>query len=169
MVGLSGLITPSLDEMVGVAKEMERRRMQVPLLIGGATTSKAHTAVKIATEYGQPTVHVVDASRVVGVVSDLLDPDRRRALEKDNRELQDRLREQHAGKMNRALRPFEEARANRLWLDFSDLPVPSFVGTRVVEPSVATAIARLRLTPESINSRANGRAGRFPEQRWLRL
>jgi 5-methyltetrahydrofolate--homocysteine methyltransferase len=137
-VGLSGLITPSLDEMVTVAKEMERRHMAVPLLIGGATTSKAHTAVRIAPEYSQPTVHVVDASRVVGVVSDLLDPGRRQVLDRDNRELQERLREQHAGKMARVLRRFEEARANRLWLDFSDLPVPSFVGTRVVEPSLAT-------------------------------
>jgi 5-methyltetrahydrofolate--homocysteine methyltransferase len=137
-VGLSGLITPSLDEMVTVAKEMERRHMALPLLIGGATTSKAHTAVRIAPEYSQPTVHVVDASRVVGVVSDLLDAGRRQALDHDNRELQERLREQHAAKMNRALRPFEEARANRLWLDFSDLPVPSFLGTRVVEPSLVT-------------------------------
>jgi 5-methyltetrahydrofolate--homocysteine methyltransferase len=137
-VGLSGLITPSLDEMVGVAREMQRRRMTVPLLIGGATTSKAHTAVRIAPEYGQPTVHVLDASRVVGVVSDLLDPERRRALDRENRELQERLREQHAAKMKRVLLPFQAARANRLWLDFGDLPTPSFLGTRVVEPSLAT-------------------------------
>ena len=77
IVGLSGLITPSLDEMVSVAKEMERRGIELPLLIGGATTSKQHTAVRIAPEYGQPTVHVLDASRVVGVVGDLLDGDRR--------------------------------------------------------------------------------------------
>jgi 5-methyltetrahydrofolate--homocysteine methyltransferase len=137
-VGLSGLITPSLDEMVSVAKEMQRRRMTVPLLIGGATTSKAHTAVRIAPEYGQPTVHVLDASRVVGVVSDLLDPVRKRALDQDNRELQEKLREQHAAKMKRPLLSFEAARANRLWLDFGDLPTPSFLGTRVVEPSLAT-------------------------------
>src|SRR5207253_149968 len=124
VIGLSGLITPSLDEMVRVAKEMERRRLKVPLLIGGATTSKAHTAVRIAPEYGRSTVHVVDASRVVGVVSDLLDADRRQVLDRDNRELQERLRQQHAGKMSRALLPFEEARANRLWLDFSDLRPP---------------------------------------------
>ena len=79
IVGLSGLITPSLDEMVSVAKEMERRGLELPLLIGGATTSKQHTAVRIAPEYAQPTVHVLDASRVVGVVGDLLDADRRRA------------------------------------------------------------------------------------------
>src|SRR2546425_6882579 len=79
-VGLSGLITPSLDEMVNVAKEMERRGLQLPLLIGGATTSRLHTAVRIAPEYSAPTVHVLDASRVVGVVSDLLDGDRRVGL-----------------------------------------------------------------------------------------
>ena len=77
VVGLSGLITPSLDEMVNVAREMERRGLDLPLLIGGATTSKQHTAVKIAPAYSQPTVHVLDASRVVGVVSSLLDGDRR--------------------------------------------------------------------------------------------
>src|SRR6185312_13219747 len=75
-VGLSGLITPSLDEMVAVATEMQRRGLKMPLLIGGATTSKQHTAVRIAPAYDNVTVHVLDASRVVGVVSDLLDPDR---------------------------------------------------------------------------------------------
>src|SRR5204863_6165423 len=80
-VGLSGLITPSLEEMVNVAREMERRGLRLPLLIGGATTSRQHTAVKIAPAYAQPTVHVLDASRVVNVVSDLLDPDRRAELD----------------------------------------------------------------------------------------
>ena len=79
IVGLSGLITPSLDQMVDVAREMERRGMELPLLIGGATTSRQHTAVRIAPAYSQPVVHVLDASRVVGVVSDLLDPERRAA------------------------------------------------------------------------------------------
>ena len=77
VVGLSGLITPSLDEMVHVADEMERRGLDLPLLIGSATTSRQHTAVKIAPAYAQPTLHVLDASRVVGVVSDLLEPERR--------------------------------------------------------------------------------------------
>src|SRR5207245_1108855 len=95
-VGLSGLITPSLDEMVNVAKEMERRRLTLPLLIGGATTSKQHTAVRIAPEYSQPTVHVLDASRVVRVVSDLLDGERRAALDEENRADQERLRVRHA-------------------------------------------------------------------------
>ena len=81
LVGLSGLITPSLDEMVNVAKEMERRGLDLPLLIGGATTSRQHTAVRIAPAYTHPTVHVLDASRVVGVVSALLDPERKAALD----------------------------------------------------------------------------------------
>src|SRR5213075_1855384 len=92
VVGLSGLITPSLDEMVNVAKEMERRELDLPLLIGGATTSKQHTAVRIAPVYSEPPLHVLDASRVVGVVSDLLDPQRRLALASENEELQERLR-----------------------------------------------------------------------------
>src|SRR5256885_6689048 len=95
IVGLSGLITPSLDQMVDVAREMTRRRMEVPLLIGGATTSRQHTAVKIAPEYESETVHVLDASRVVDVVSQLLDPARRPLLDGENRELQERLRVQH--------------------------------------------------------------------------
>src|SRR5207253_3709804 len=93
VVGLSGLITPSLDQMVDVAREMERRGMELPLLIGGATTSRQHTAVRIAPAYSQPVVHVLDASRVVGVVSALLDPARRQTLDADNRAEQDRLRD----------------------------------------------------------------------------
>src|SRR5207253_3375628 len=93
VVGLSGLITPSLDEMVHVAEEMERRGLDLPLLIGGATTSKQHTAVRIAPAYSQPTMHILDASRVVGVVSSLLDGARRETLDMENRELQERLRE----------------------------------------------------------------------------
>ena len=136
-VGLSGLITPSLDEMVTVAKEMQRRGMTVPLLIGGATTSKQHTAVRIAPEYEAPTVHVADASRVVGVVSSLLDRSRAEGFAEDNRQLQERLRSQHSSRGRRALLPFEEARRNRLVLDFSDLPRPSFTGRRAVEPPLA--------------------------------
>ena len=137
-IGLSGLITPSLDEMVNVAKEMQRRKLDLPLLIGGATTSKQHTAVRIAPEYGQPTIHVIDASRVVGVVSDLLDPGRREVLDRSNRALQEKLREQHAGKATRPILPLAQSRANRARLDFADLPVPEFTGTRVVEPDLAT-------------------------------
>jgi 5-methyltetrahydrofolate--homocysteine methyltransferase len=138
VVGLSGLITPSLDEMVTVAKEMERRGMRVPLLIGGATTSKQHTAVRIAPAYSASTVHVLDASRVVGVVSGLLDPARRDAADRENRELQQRLREQHEGKSARRLLSLDAARENRLRPAFDQLATPSFVGARLVEPSVAT-------------------------------
>jgi 5-methyltetrahydrofolate--homocysteine methyltransferase len=136
IVGLSGLITPSLDEMVNVAKEMERRGLDLPLLIGGATTSKQHTAVRIAPAYDQPTVHVLDASRVVGVVSDLLDAGRRVTLEQENAELQERLRAQHAEKERKPLLPIEQARANREQVDFGELPVPAFTGVRVVEPAL---------------------------------
>src|SRR5947207_2820561 len=136
VVGLSGLITPSLDEMVNVAREMERRGLDLPLLIGGATTSKQHTAVKIAPAYSQPTVHVLDASRVVGVVSSLLDSARREALDTDNRELQERLREQHAERVRKPLLPIAAARENRHRVSFDVVPTPSFTGARIVEPSI---------------------------------
>ena len=140
VVGLSGLITPSLDEMVNVAREMERRGLDLPLLIGGATTSKQHTAVKIAPEYSQPTVHVLDASRVVGVVSSLLDGERRATLDVENRELQERLREQHAERDAQAAAAArggarEPAPSSRS----TTCPCPSFTGTRVVEPDARRA------------------------------
>jgi 5-methyltetrahydrofolate--homocysteine methyltransferase len=137
-IGLSGLITPSLDEMVKVAKEMERRGMTQPLLIGGATTSKQHTAVRIAPEYGPPTVHVLDASRVVAVVSSLLDEERRPAFARENVELQERLRSQHAERGRKPLLTLSEARANRHVVPFDDLAAPPFTGTRVVEPDLKT-------------------------------
>src|SRR5438128_3328162 len=140
VVGLSGLITPSLDEMVTVAREMERRGLDLPLLIGGATTSKQHTAVKIAPAYSQPTVHVLDASRVVAVVADLLDPARKALLDEENRALQERLREQHAERDRKPLLALEQARANREQVDFAELPVPAFTGTRVVEPPLETLV-----------------------------
>jgi 5-methyltetrahydrofolate--homocysteine methyltransferase len=138
VVGLSGLITPSLDHMVDVAREMERRGMDLPLLIGGATTSRQHTAVRIAPAYSQPVVHVLDASRVVGVVSDLLDPERRARLDAENRAEQDRLRDLHAEKERKPLLPFAQARENRHRVSFDDLPVPEFTGRRLVEPDLAT-------------------------------
>jgi 5-methyltetrahydrofolate--homocysteine methyltransferase len=137
VVGLSGLITPSLDEMVGVATEMDRRGLDLPLLIGGATTSKQHTAVKIAPAYAQDVVHVLDASRVVGVVSDLLDGARRARLGAENRELQERLREQHAEKTRKPLLALEEARANAERVSFDGLPEPAFTGARAVEADLA--------------------------------
>jgi len=134
LVGLSGLITPSLDEMVFVAKEMTRRKMHLPLLIGGATTSRQHTAVKIAPEYGESTLHVLDASRVVDVVSSLLSDDRRAAFEQENRDLQERLREQHGARKERPLLAYGSALGNRLKIDWTreTLPEPSFIGRRVL-------------------------------------
>jgi 5-methyltetrahydrofolate--homocysteine methyltransferase len=133
MIGLSGLITPSLDEMVFVAQEMERRGIQLPLLIGGATTSPQHTAVKIAPEYRQPTAHVLDASRVVDVVSSLLSDERRPAFEEKNRALQVRLRDQHKAKRERPLLSYEEALANRPRFDWPEAFVkPAFLGGRTL-------------------------------------
>lgn len=135
-VGLSGLITPSLDEMVTVAKEMDRRGLKLPLLIGGATTSRQHTAVRIAPAYERTTVHVLDASRVVGVVSDLLDSDRAEALAVRNREDQKLLREQHENKQRKPMLTLEQARANREVVEFGELPTPAFTGVRIVEPDL---------------------------------
>ncbi|HVU78782.1 MAG TPA: vitamin B12 dependent-methionine synthase activation domain-containing protein, partial [Gaiellaceae bacterium] len=143
VVGLSGLITPSLDQMVDVAREMDRRRLELPLLIGGATTSRQHTAVRIAPEYVNETVHVLDASRVVDVVSQLLDPPRRRALDEENRALQERLREQHAEKVRKPLLPVAQARANRPRVQFDDLPAPPFLGTREVQPALADLVPHI--------------------------
>ena len=134
-IGLSGLITPSLDEMVSVAKEMNRRGMKLPLLIGGATTSRQHTAVKIAPEYEGATVHVLDASRAVNVVASLLDENKREGFEERNREEQAMLRRLHADKIKKPLVRLEEARSKKLVLDArkKDIAVPSFLGNRVVE------------------------------------
>ena len=120
IIGLSGLITPSLDEMAHVAREMEREGLKLPLLIGGATTSKAHTAVKIAPGYGQPVVHVLDASRAVPVVSNLISAEHRPKFAAQVREEYDRVRAQHAGQTARLL-TLEEARANAPKLKFDDL------------------------------------------------
>jgi 5-methyltetrahydrofolate--homocysteine methyltransferase len=138
IVGLSGLITPSLDEMVHVAKEMERRGLDLPLLIGGATTSRQHTAVKIAPAYGRPTLHVLDASRVVGVVADLLEPERRARLDGENRVAQERLRALHAEKERKPLLPIGRARANREAVSHDEVPEPGFLGTAVAEADVAS-------------------------------
>ncbi|WP_093173526.1 methionine synthase [Sinosporangium album] len=136
-IGLSGLITPSLDEMVTVASEMQRRGLKLPLLIGGATTSRQHTAVRIAPAYEGSTVHVLDASRVVGVVSDLLDEERAEELAVANRAEQQRLREQHEARERRPLLTLERIRANPEAVPYGDLPVPAFTGARRVAPAIA--------------------------------
>ena len=131
LIGLSGLITPSLDEMVHVAREMEREGFSVPLLIGGATTSKIHTAVKVAPGYKKPVVHVLDASRAVGVVGNLLSPDAREAFAASNRSDQELARETHRGRREqRPLLTLAEARRRRIPIDWAKSPItrPSFTG-----------------------------------------
>ena len=135
MIGLSGLITPSLDEMVHVASEMERLSMQVPLLIGGATTSAKHTAVKIAPRYDPPTVHVLDASRSVGVVDRLLNPKRREALIAENRDTQRQLVSSYKQRSQIKLVPYQEALQRRFVTDWPTVRIdrPSFLGARVLK------------------------------------
>ncbi|MEJ7735098.1 MAG: methionine synthase, partial [Polyangiaceae bacterium] len=134
MVGLSGLITPSLDEMVHVASEMQRRGMTMPLLIGGATTSRQHTALKIAPTYEHSTVHVLDASRAVSVVAGLLDPRQRITVDAKNREDQARLRVLHGKKAGRKLLPLESSRENRERIEWraADLAKPPVPGRRTL-------------------------------------
>ncbi len=137
IVGLSGLITPSLDEMVHVSREMQRQGLDLPLLIGGATTSAAHTAVKIAPEYAGPVVHVLDASRVVNVVSSLLNPERRPAFVGEVRQAQEAQRQDFAGRRTRRpLLPLADARARHPAIDWSaaDIPAPEFLGPRTFDP-----------------------------------
>ncbi len=136
VIGLSGLITPSLDEMTHVASEMERQGFNLPLLIGGATTSRAHTAVKIAPSYGQPVIHVLDASRSVGVVSALLNPEQKPAFIEKTRGEYQKLREDHAGKSReKKMLTLEEARANRTRINWATtrIDTPAFLGRRVIE------------------------------------
>ena len=136
MIGLSGLITPSLDEMVHVATEMQRQKFELPLLIGGATTSPAHTAVKIEPQYDGPVIYVKDASRSVGVAQALVETDTRAALIEKTRRENARRREQHAGKSRLAPQlSLDEARERRHKIDWSDYapPQPAFTGVRVYD------------------------------------
>jgi len=135
LIGLSGLITPSLDEMVHVAREMQRLKMTTPLLIGGATTSARHTAVKIAPVYEQPTVHVLDASKCVGVVEKLLNPKLTEEFVRTNKETQQHLVESYNQRQERKLVTYEEAVARRFATDWASLRIdrPSFLGRRVLD------------------------------------
>jgi len=134
LIGLSGLITPSLDEMVHVAREMERQGFKLPLLIGGATTSRAHTAVKIAPNYSEPVVHVLDASRAVPVSTSLLSDDGKPAFVAQHRADYDALRKAHAAPKQKVV-PIEAARARRTPIKWraEDLPVPGFTGVRALD------------------------------------
>ena len=149
-IGLSGLITPSLDEMVHVAQEMEREGFRLPLLIGGATTSRAHTAVKIAPHYRASTVHVLDASRAVGVVNSLLNEELKSAFDNKTREDYERLRQEYAAKTReKKLLTLDEARANRIQIDWSSyvLPKPEFLGVRVCAPMLGDLIEYIDWSP----------------------
>jgi 5-methyltetrahydrofolate--homocysteine methyltransferase len=134
MIGLSGLITPSLDEMVHVAREMERQGFKLPLLIGGATTSRAHTAVKIAPHYSEPVVHVPDASRAVPVTTSLLSDEGKSAFVAQHRADYAALRKAHAAP-RQTIVSLETARARRTPIKWrsEDLPKPSFIGVRVLD------------------------------------
>jgi 5-methyltetrahydrofolate--homocysteine methyltransferase len=133
MIGLSGLITPSLDEMAHVARELQREGFSVPLLIGGATTSKAHTSVKIAPHYAQTVVHVLDASRAVGVVGSLANPEMKPVFDEKNRQEQEKTRQQHAGQRVKLL-SLDEARRRGPKYDFKpeEIAKPEFTGTRTL-------------------------------------
>jgi 5-methyltetrahydrofolate--homocysteine methyltransferase len=134
VIGLSGLITPSLDEMVHVAREMERQGFKVPLLVGGATTSRAHTAIKIAPHYSEPVVHVLDASRAVPVTTTLLSVEGKSDFVAQHRAEYEAVRKAHAAP-RQAVVPIETARARRtpiVWRD-EDIPNPSFTGLRVLD------------------------------------
>ncbi len=132
IIGLSGLITPSLDEMVHVAREMERRHLTTPLLIGGATTSKLHTAVKIAPRYSSPTVHVLDASRAVGVVNAILTEKRDDFVRGVRAEYEKLRQQQDARAADRTILPIEEARRRKPVLSFAPVK-PPFLGVRVLD------------------------------------
>jgi 5-methyltetrahydrofolate--homocysteine methyltransferase len=150
VIGLSGLITPSLDEMVYVAKEMERQGFKVPLLIGGATTSAAHTAIKIAEHYSGPVVHVLDASRSVPVTTSLLSKDQRDAFAAENREKQQKLRDNFLGGPKKETLTLADARAAGPKFDWANYvpPVPSFAGTRTIEnPSLRELAKFIDWTP----------------------
>ena len=151
-IGLSGLITPSLDEMVHVAKEMQRQGFTVPLLIGGATTSPAHTAVKIAPEYPHGVVHVLDASRVVNVASALLSPEQKPAFVADLVAKQQRQRDDFAARLKRTpLLPLATARSRAPQFDWTtvDIPKPEFLGTRVFAAAAAEVTSNKYQVPGS--------------------
>ncbi|RZK10227.1 MAG: methionine synthase [Flavobacterium sp.] len=150
IIGLSGLITPSLDEMVYLAKELDKLNIKIPIMIGGATTSRAHTAVKIAPEYKQTVVHVNDASRAVTVASNLLQSETKEGYVKAIREEYDKLRD---GYLNRSrdknFHSIEEARKNKLKLDWDNFtPVkPNFIGTKTLEVELSELVDFIDWTP----------------------
>jgi 5-methyltetrahydrofolate--homocysteine methyltransferase len=156
VIGLSGLITPSLDEMVHVAQEMERENFRVPLLIGGATTSRAHTAVKIAPHYKSSTVHVLDASRAVGVVNKLSNPKLAKFFDEETRADYERLRAEHSAKLDqRQLLTIAQARANRTAIDWNGYqpPKPDFLGVRAYSSIIPSEVEGSRRESLKVASR----------------
>lgn len=150
IIGLSGLITPSLDEMVYLAKEMDKLNIQIPIMIGGATTSRAHTAVKIAPEYQSTVVHVNDASRAVTVASNLLQAETKDSYVQSVREEYDKLREGYLSRSrDKNYLSIEEARKNKLQLNWNNFtPVkPNFIGTKTVEVTLADLVDFIDWTP----------------------
>ncbi|WP_404413252.1 methionine synthase [Vreelandella aquamarina] len=164
IIGLSGLITPSLDEMVHVAKEMQRRKMRLPLLIGGATTSKAHTAVKIEPQYEHPVIYVTDASRAVGVAGRLLTDSLKHSYVAEIRSDYEKVRERNAKRRPKAADlSYEQARKRRFrtdWTAYSP-PVPSFTGIKVFdEYDLAELVERIDWTPFFMSWQL---AGKYPK------
>ncbi|MCA9564663.1 MAG: cobalamin-dependent protein, partial [Myxococcales bacterium] len=149
IIGLSGLITPSLDEMVSIAAEMERIGCKTPLLIGGATTSRRHTAIKIAPEYSGIAMHVADASRVPPIVGELVDPERAESVRVKLAEEQADTRARYERRQGRAMLSFEQSRANRLEIDWSTYtpPAPEFTGVREVEVELAELVPYIDWSP----------------------
>ncbi len=166
VIGLSGLITPSLDEMVHVAKEMKRQGFTVPLLVGGATTSPAHTAVKVAPEYPHGVVHVLDASRVVNVVSSLLSPEQKPAFLAEVVAKQEKSREEFAARRNkRPLLSLDQARARAPQFDWAatDLPKPAFLGSQVYHDASVQELLEKEFIDWGPFFSAWELHGRFPE------
>lgn len=150
LIGLSGLITPSLDEMVNVAKEMERQNMSLPLLIGGATTSAAHTAIKIAPHYSGPIIHVLDASRSVPVVTSLMGEEKRESFISNNEKRHYELRLKFgSGEANKKLIPIEVARDNALSIEWDhvDISKPVSIGVKEVYPQINELIPFIDWSP----------------------
>ncbi|MCW5935283.1 MAG: methionine synthase [Fimbriimonadia bacterium] len=150
VIGLSGLITPSLDEMAHVAKEMERQGFEIPLLIGGATTSRAHTALKIAPFYSKPVVYVHDASRAVPVMGQLMSEERRESFIAANLEDQEQVRQQYANKQaQKKMLTIAQARENRFQTDWqaAEIAEPAFLGLREVQPSIEALAPFIDWTP----------------------
>jgi 5-methyltetrahydrofolate--homocysteine methyltransferase len=150
IIGLSGLITPSLDEMVYLAKELDKLNIKIPIMIGGATTSRAHTAVKIAPEYKETVVHVNDASRAVTVASNLLQAETKEVYVKAIREEYDKLREGYLSRSrDKNYLSIEEARKNKLQLNWDNFhpAKPNFIGTKTIEVKLSELVAFIDWTP----------------------